>query len=111
MSFVRVKLSAMDADWEDCPVVVDLRIDDESSRADNRCGFVFGAMGRRNTGYFWPFRLDQATGRIDFGCEYERHAWTNLLEHMIRRGEYCTYRDAPGAGETTYRIEEIVPLE
>lgn len=111
MSFVRVKLSGMDAGWEDYPVVVDLRINDESGRADNRCGFVFGAMGQWNTDYFWPFRLDQATGRIDFGCESDRNAWTNLLQRMIRRGEFCTYREAPGQPETTYRIDEIVPLE
>lgn len=110
MSFVRVKLSAMDAEWEDYPIVVDSRIDD-AGNADNLCGFVFGAMGRRNTGRFWPFRLDQATGRIDFGCESERNASTNLLEHMIQQGEFCTYQDGPNAPEVTYQINEIVPLE
>ena len=112
MSFVRVKLSGMDAGWEDYPIVVDLRIDDESGSADNRRGFVFGAMGTQKGDDFWPFRLDQATGRIDFGSGSERNAWTNLLDKAIRRGEYCTYQDTPGDAETTtYRIDEIVPLE
>ena len=117
MAFVRVKLTSTTVTtvrWEDLPVVVDLKIDDESRRSIVKWP-LFGAMGRQESSEdypfseYYPFRMD-TNGRIDFGILSERYASMNLLEKEIRIQELVTYRDSPNAPEVVYRIEDITPL-
>ena len=111
MGFVRVKLVARNQDWEHCPIVVDLKV----QQIDGLMRAVgdsprFGAMGVQATDYYWPFRLD-SSGNVDFGSDVgARSGRLNLLEREIRPNRDCTYRDDPNAQEVTYTIREITPL-
>ena len=109
MAFVRVKLTSTTAEWEHLPVVVDLKIDDESRRSIVKWP-LFGAMGKQKTSEYYPFRMDP-NGNIDFGSFSEyRKASMNLLEKEIRKQELVTYRDSRNDPEVVYRIADITPL-
>ena len=109
MSFVRVALASTDDGWEIYPIVVDLKVDDISTRASVNWP-LFGAMGRQNTDEYLPFRID-TNGNIDIGSwAGHGNAWINLLEKEIRQGEICTYRDSPNDVDVVYRIESVSSL-
>ena len=109
MRFVRVKSEERNPNEELGPVVLDLRVDDAGIPVVNR--LVFGAMGRPNGDYYYPFTMYQ-NGRVDFGSGCcERNDRFNILERNIRIGEYWTYHSAEAGTEYTYQITKVDPLE
>ena len=93
---------------DDSPIVVDLIIDSNGRVIGDM--FMFGAVGEPNLPDYYPFMLDKQ-GRLDYGNTWayddpdERYGWLNIVEKVVRVGEYCTLTD--NEGDHTYLIDRI----
>jgi hypothetical protein len=108
MKFVRVVLEEIEPIYDYGPIVMDLKVDN-AGKVDMKVQ-VFGAMGICMSDYYSPFSMDER-GRVDFGTDSgTRNATLNIAEKTIKKDECCTYCEAPGEKDSTFRIKRIEPL-